>query len=79
MIWPLRKQQERIEAEKEDLRQDIARAQMIRSRLIRQWPAVESLRRNLVERRLENGFGEELEVAFVPRRGGTVGDVGRSA
>lgn len=75
MIWPLRKQQERIDAEKEEIRQDIARAQMIRSRLIRQWPAVESLRRNLVERRLENGFGEELEVAFVPRRGGTIGDV----
>lgn len=67
MIWPMRKQHDRMEAEKDELRQDIARAQMIRSRLIRQWPAVESLRRNLVERRLENGFGEELEVAFVPR------------
>lgn len=79
MIWPFKAAQARLDAEADEIRQDIARVHMIRSRMVRQWPTVESLRRNLVERRMENGFGEELEVAWTPRKGRATGDVNRAA
>lgn len=68
MLWPFGKRKREIEAEKEVLREDIAHAERQRTHLIRQWPYVEQLHRTLVERRAENGFGEQLEVAWRPRR-----------
>lgn len=34
----------------------------------RRWPTVQEIATALTERRLENGFGEQLEVAWTPRR-----------
>lgn len=66
MIWPLRRARV-VEAERERLVADIEQTRAIRMRLLRQWPAVRSIAHALVERRNENGFGEELEVAWTPR------------
>lgn len=71
MIWPFSPERNpKIVAEQQRLRADIAATRAIRVRLQGQWPAVLSIASALVSRRDENGFGEELEVAWTPRRRG---------
>lgn len=65
MIWPFRHPAAVKEAER--LQAEINTDEIELARIRRQWPTVQSLGQSLVERRVENGFGEELEVAWTPR------------
>lgn len=65
-MWPFTKHKIVI-AEHQRLQQDIEHANRLRAEITRQWPAVNSIRKTLVTRRLENGFGEQLEVAWTPK------------
>lgn len=66
MIWPFRDHPQ-VEAERAEAQKRLAAAERQLAAVNRLWPAVNSFREALVTRRMENGFGEELTVAWQPR------------
>lgn len=63
MIW----HSPRKQAEAEKVQQEIDEAEKRLAEVQRRWPTVKDITHALIERRLENGFGEDLTVAWIPR------------